>query len=104
AISDQDSIYGIIKGSGINQDGKTNGITAPSSLSQTELEEEVFKKAQVNPGTITLVEAHGTGTKLGDPIEVKALTEAFSKHTAVKQQCAIGSVKTNIGHTLMAAG
>jgi polyketide synthase PksN len=98
------SIYGIIKGSGINQDGKTNGITAPSAQSQYRLETSVYQSANINPEDISYVEAHGTGTKLGDPIEVKALTNAFRNYTDKKQYCAIGSVKSNIGHTTNAAG
>ncbi|MEM7125458.1 MAG: SDR family NAD(P)-dependent oxidoreductase [Chloroflexota bacterium] len=104
AINDGDHIYGVIKGSGINQDGLTKGITAPSALSQRELETQVYAKAGINPDTITLVEAHGTGTKLGDPIEIHALTEAFQAHTSRKGYCALGSVKSNIGHTSTAAG
>lgn len=104
ALEDRDQIYGIIKKSGINQDGKTNGITAPSSKAQADLEIEVYKSAGINPEQITYVEAHGTGTPLGDPIEVKALTEAFRTFTAKQNYCALGSVKANIGHTTMAAG
>lgn len=104
ALKDGDHIYGIIKSSGINQDGKTNGITAPSSLSQTELELEVYRKGNIHPETITYVEAHGTGTKLGDPIEVEALSNAFRRYTDKEQFCALGSVKTNIGHASLAAG
>ncbi|MCY9109397.1 SDR family NAD(P)-dependent oxidoreductase [Bacillus atrophaeus] len=104
AIADGDHIYGVIKGSGINQDGKTNGITAPSAPSQTALELEVYKKYQINPADISYVEAHGTGTKLGDPIEIDALTNAFKAYTQKNQYCAIGSVKSNIGHALPAAG
>lgn len=104
AYADGDHIYGVLKGSGINQDGKTNGITAPCAESQKELELEVYKNSGINPGTITYVEAHGTGTKLGDPIEINALTEAFRHYTTKKQYCPIGSVKTNIGHTSAAAG
>lgn len=104
AKRDGDHIYGVIKGSGINQDGKTNGITAPSTLSQTELERSVYKKAGVHPEDISYIESHGTGTKLGDPIEIEALTNAFREFTDKKEYCAIGSVKTNIGHTSAAAG
>ncbi|HBV98892.1 MAG TPA: hypothetical protein DEF36_17880, partial [Desulfotomaculum sp.] len=104
AIEDGDHIYGIIKGSRVNQDGKTNGITAPSSNSQAQLEAEVYETFGINPESISYVEAHGTGTKLGDPIEVSALTRSFRRHTEKKQYCAIGSVKTNIGHGLAAAG
>ncbi|RKZ68397.1 MAG: hypothetical protein DRQ99_03980, partial [Candidatus Parabeggiatoa sp. nov. 3] len=104
AMTDGDFIYGVIKGTGINQDGETNGITAPSSESQKALEIAVYDKNKINPETITYVEAHGTGTKLGDPIEIDALTCAFRKYTQKKQYCFIGSVKTNLGHTSAAAG
>lgn len=104
ALEEGDYIHGVIKSSGINQDGKTNGITAPSSLSQAKLELDVYARAQINPETITYVEAHGTGTKLGDPIEIEALNQSFRTYTDQKQFCAIGSVKTNIGHACMAAG
>ena len=104
AIHDNDHIYGVIKGTGMNYDGNTNGISAPSSQSQIRLEEEVYQKFGINPETISYVEAHGTATPLGDPIEVEALTETFSKWTHKKQFCAIGSVKTNIGHPSYAAG
>lgn len=104
AIKDGDYIYGVLKSSGMNQDGKTNGITAPSAQSQKCLELEVYKKGNINPKDITFIETHGTGTKLGDPIEVKALTEAFREYTLDKQFCGIGSVKSNIGHTTMCSG
>ncbi|MBF0395461.1 MAG: SDR family NAD(P)-dependent oxidoreductase, partial [Desulfobacterales bacterium] len=104
AKKDQDQIYGIIKGSHINQDGKTNGITAPSASAQTSLECEAYDRYKINPEMITYIEAHGTGTKLGDPIEIHALTDAFRKYTNKTNYCGIGSVKTNIGHTLAAAG
>ncbi len=104
AVRDQDQIYGVIRGWGINQDGRTNGITAPSVNSQILLEKEVYQRFGISPDTISMVEAHGTGTKLGDPIEVEALTEAFRSYTQRKHYCALGSVKSNIGHTLTAAG
>src|SRR5216110_418364 len=101
---DHDQIYGVIIGSGINQDGGTNGISAPSVKSQIELEREIYEKYQIDPASISYVEMHGTGTKLGDPIELEALASVFQEQTQRKQYCAIGSVKTNIGHTLAAAG
>lgn len=104
AIEDNDYIYGVIKGSLINQDGKTNGITAPSLSSQANLEEELYRNIGINPESISYIEAHGTGTKLGDPIEIKALTKAFRKFTDKNGFCGIGSVKSNIGHTTMASG
>ncbi|MFF2529130.1 SDR family NAD(P)-dependent oxidoreductase [Brevibacillus sp. NPDC058079] len=104
AIACGDHIYGVIRGSGINQDGMTNGITAPSAKSQERLERNVYDTFDINPEQITMVEAHGTGTKLGDPIEYQALTRAFRAYTDKKEFCAIGSIKTNIGHTQIAAG
>ena len=104
AEKDQDRILGVIQGWGTNQDGKTNGITAPSPESQRRLMQEVYDKFRIDPANIHLVEAHGTGTKLGDPIEVAALKESFSQYTQKKNYCAIGSVKSNIGHCMAAAG
>lgn len=104
AVKDGDNIYGTIKGIGLNQDGRTNGITAPSAMSQENLEVSVYKRAGINPETISYIEAHGTGTKLGDPIEIRALTDAFRRFTDKKHFCSIGSIKNNIGHTAMAAG
>ena len=104
ALADGDHIEAVILASAINQDGKTNGITAPSPDSQAALEMEVYTKAGINPEAISYVEAHGTGTKLGDPIEIQGLTRAFRKWTDRTGFCAIGSVKTNIGHAAHAAG
>jgi acyl transferase domain-containing protein/acyl carrier protein len=104
AQRDNDIIYGVILGSGINQDGKTNGITAPSINSQIELERSIYDKYKIDPETISYVETHGTGTKLGDPIELEALATVFKEKTNKKNFCALGSVKSNIGHTTSAAG
>ncbi|MGG1246751.1 beta-ketoacyl synthase N-terminal-like domain-containing protein, partial [Bacillus spizizenii] len=104
ALADGDHIYGVVRGSGINQDGTTNGITAPSLRSQVRLERTVYDQFGINPEEIQMIEAHGTGTKLGDPIEYQALTQAFQHYTDEKSYCAIGSIKTNIGHAQMAAG
>ncbi|HVI45849.1 MAG TPA: beta-ketoacyl synthase N-terminal-like domain-containing protein [Chitinophaga sp.] len=104
ARRDGDPVYAVIRGSAVNQDGRTNGITAPSSLAQTAVELEVYQQYGIDPATISYVEAHGTGTRLGDPVEVEALTNAFRKYTDRQQFCGIGSVKTNIGHTASAAG
>lgn len=104
AVRDGDHIHGVIRGTGINQDGTTNGITAPSAKSQTALEKQVYDRFAIDPASIQLVEAHGTGTRLGDPIEFQALTNAFSSYTDQKQYCALGSIKTNIGHLATAAG
>jgi polyketide synthase PksN len=104
AERDGDFIYGVIVGSGINQDGKTNGITAPSANSQMALERDLYSKHQVHPETISYVEMHGTGTKLGDPIELEALSTVFKEKTQKRNYCALGAVKSNIGHTSGAAG
>ncbi|KFF06342.1 SDR family NAD(P)-dependent oxidoreductase [Flavobacterium reichenbachii] len=104
AEKDGDVIHGVIKGTMINQDGTSNGILAPSILSQENLEKEAYTKFNIDPKTISYIETHGTGTPLGDPIEFEALTKSFNAFSCPKQNCSIGSVKTNIGHTLMAAG
>jgi acyl transferase domain-containing protein len=104
ALRDGDHVYGIVRASGINQDGTTNGITAPSARSQEALERSVYDGFGVDPAQIGLVEAHGTGTILGDPIEIEALTRAFRAYTPASQFCAIGSIKSNLGHTATAAG
>ncbi len=104
AVGDGDHIYGVIRGTGLNQDGASNGITAPSSISQERLERGVYDTFKIDPEQIGMVEAHGTGTKLGDPIEFIALTRAYAKYTDKKKFCAIGSIKTNLGHTAPTAG
>ncbi len=104
AKRDGDPIHAVVRGWGVNHDGKTNGLTAPSVSSQILLEKGVYERFGIDPQTITLVEAHGTGTRLGDPIEVEALTEAFRAYTGERHYCALGSVKSNIGHALAAAG
>ena len=110
ARADGDPILAIIKGSGVNYDGKTNGITAPSGVSQTNLLTAVYRRYRVDPAVIEYVVTHGTGTKLGDPIEVNALNDAFK---AVRLDptrprdpgsCALTSTKTNFGHTFAASG
>ncbi|WP_332309352.1 SDR family NAD(P)-dependent oxidoreductase [Pseudomarimonas arenosa] len=104
AERDGDSIHGVIIGSGINQDGKTNGITAPSVNSQIELLRDTYRRYAIDASSIDYVETHGTGTKLGDPIELEALSTVFKEHGAGKNACALGAVKTNLGHTSGAAG
>jgi acyl transferase domain-containing protein/enoyl-CoA hydratase/carnithine racemase/acyl carrier protein/short-subunit dehydrogenase/SAM-dependent methyltransferase len=104
AERDQDRVLAVLEGWGVNQDGKTNGITAPNEESQTRLLQSVYRKFGIDPSGIGLVEAHGTGTKLGDPIEVAGLKAAFKEFTTQPGYCALGSVKSNIGHCLPAAG
>ncbi|XKS59607.1 SDR family NAD(P)-dependent oxidoreductase [Candidatus Profftella armatura] len=104
ALSDGDPIHAIIRGSGINYDGKTNGITAPNGISQTELIKSVYKKSNLNPEDINYIITHGTGTKLGDPVEINALHDVFKNKTYNQKFCAITSNKSNIGHTFAASG
>lgn len=104
AVKDGDRIYAVIKGSAVNHGGKTNGYTVPNPNAQDKLISEAIRKSGINPRSISYIEAHGTGTSLGDPIEIASLTKAFSEYTKEKQFCAIGSVKSNIGHLESAAG
>jgi amino acid adenylation domain-containing protein len=105
AILENDIIHAVIKGSAINQDGGESGsLTAPSSKAQSEVIKKAWRKANIDPSTITYIEAHGTGTKLGDPIEIQGIDMAFREFTSEKKFCAISSVKSNIGHTDSAAG
>jgi polyketide synthase PksN len=104
ALSDGDQIYAVIKGSAMNQDGSSVGITAPNSAAQEEVILQAWKDADVAPETIAYIEAHGTGTKLGDPIEIHGIQKAFRHYTQHSQFCAVASVKTNVGHLDHAAG
>jgi len=105
AVRDGDKILAVIRGSAINNDGSQKvGFTAPSIQGQSEVIAEAQAMAGVTADTISYVEAHGTGTPLGDPIEVAALTQAFRATSEGRQYCALGSVKTNVGHLDAAAG
>ncbi|MBF4518992.1 SDR family NAD(P)-dependent oxidoreductase [Flavobacterium sp. ANB] len=104
AINDGDQIFGVIKGSAVNNDGKTMGITAPNMKAQEDVIREAIKDAKIIPSTIGYLEAHGTGTLLGDPIEIKAAANVYGEHTDEKGFCKVGSVKSNMGHLLTAAG
>jgi polyketide synthase PksJ len=105
AVHDGDSISAVIKGSAINNDGARKiGYTAPGIDGQAKAVAMAQAKAGIDPESITYIEAHGTGTPLGDPIEIEALTKVFAAKTHKNGFCAIGSVKTNIGHLDAAAG
>ena len=105
ALADGDSIVAVIKGSAINNDGSGKvGYTAPGIAGQTRAALAALAIAEVEPETLSYLEAYGTGSPLGDPMEVTALTKAFQKTTARKGFCAMGSVKTNIGHLDAASG
>ena len=105
AMADGDRIYAVIKGVGINNDGGTKAsFTAPSIQGQASAIAMAHAHANVPVETIGYIEAHGTATPIGDPIEVQSLTSVFGSQTGQKQFCAIGSVKSNVGHTVAAAG
>lgn len=104
ALRDGDNIHAVIKGSAINNDGASNGITAPDAKAQEAVISKAWKESGIDPETISYFEAHGTGTILGDPIEIKGLTNAFRKFTDKKQFCAIGATKANLGHTVATSG
>lgn len=105
ALADGDTIYAVVKGTAVNNDGRMKvGYTAPSIEGQAAVISEALEIAGVDPDTISYVEAHGTATPLGDPIEVEGLTHAFRKSTRRTGYCGLGSVKSNIGHVDTAAG
>jgi acyl transferase domain-containing protein len=104
ALADGDTIYAVIKGSAVNNDGSDKaGYTAPSVNSQADAVAEALANAGVEADSISYIEAHGSGTPVGDTIEIRALTQAFRTFTARSGYCAIGSVKTNVGHLDAAA-
>ena len=104
ARRDGDRVWGVIGGSAINQDGRSNGLTAPSGLAQQAVVREALERAGVSPAAISYVECHGTGTSLGDPIEVNALCAVLAAGRDAEQPCWLGSVKANLGHLEAAAG
>lgn len=105
AVADGDTIYALIRGAAINNDGGSKGsFTAPSVDGQAAVISMAQAMGGVDPSTISYIEAHGTATPLGDPIEIEGLTKAFREHTDKRQYCAIGSVKSNFGHLTIAAG
>lgn len=104
ALKDKDNIHAVIKGSAINNDGIASGITAPNAQAQEDVIIRAWENAKVEVESISYIETHGTGTILGDPIEIKALKNAFSQYTDKRQFCAIGSLKPSIGHLVSASG
>jgi len=105
AVEDGDRIYGVIKGSAVNNDGGTKvGYLAPNLDGQIRVIAEALAVADISPDSVGYIEAHGTGTKLGDPIEVTALAQAYHHDITKSGYCAVGSVKTNVGHLQMASG
>src|SRR5262249_8678239 len=105
ALRDGDRVLAVVRGSAINNDGSQKvGYLAPSVVGQTRVVSEALAIAGVDPEDVSYIEAHGTGTLIGDPIEITALTEAYRASTDKKAFCAIGSLKSNIGHAGEAAG
>src|SRR5207237_8454570 len=105
AERDGDRVYAVVKGIGTSSDGKGNAVYAPSPAGQVAALRAAYRQAGVTPDTVELVEAHGTGTRVGDAAEVQALTEVFRDASQKRSPwCALGSVKSQIGHTKAAAG
>ena len=104
ALRDQDRVLAVIRGSAVNHDGRSGGLTAPSSRAQAALLREAYGRAGVALDAVGMIEAHGTGTSLGDPIEMEALGEVFRGRAKGLSPVAVGSVKTNLGHCEAASG
>lgn len=104
ALADNDNILGVIKGSAINQDGRSNGISAPNGLAQQALLKQAYLNSGVNLADISYIECHGTGTPLGDPIETGAIHSVFKEVIGEKHNIHLGAVKSSIGHLESAAG
>ncbi len=104
AINAGDRIYAVVRGTGVNQDGRTSGITVPNGESQEKLIRQVCANAGVKPTDISYVEAHGTGTPIGDPTEAGAIGRALGSNRSEEEACYISSVKANIGHLEAASG
>lgn len=104
ALKDGDQIYATIRGTACNQDGHSNGITVPNGQAQKAAMKQACQRAGLLPAQIQYIEAHGTGTPTGDPVEATAIGEVYGTSTTGNQECLIGSVKTNIGHTEAVAG
>ncbi len=104
AIADGDRVLAVIRGSAVNHDGPSSGLTVPNKMAQKELIQQALQNAKVEPSQVSYVEAHGTGTPLGDPIELESLAAVYGKNRPINQPLVVGSVKTNFGHLEAAAG
>ncbi|UXA08639.1 SDR family NAD(P)-dependent oxidoreductase [Mycobacterium sp. SMC-2] len=101
AVRDGDRVLAVVRGSAVNQDGRSNGITAPNTAAQCDVIADALRSADIAPESVNYVESHGTGTALGDPIEFEALAATYGRGAG---SCALGAVKTNIGHLEAASG
>lgn len=104
ALADHDDIVAVLRGSAVNHDGRSSGLTVPNPAAQQDVIRSALAQAQIDPSDVDYVEAHGTGTALGDPIELRALEAVLGRGRADGQPLLVGSVKTNIGHLESAAG
>ncbi|BBC17699.1 polyketide synthase [Mycobacterium leprae Kyoto-2] len=101
AVRDGDLVLAVVRGSAVNQDGRSNGVTAPNTAAQCDVITDALRSSDVAPESVNYVESHGTGTVLGDPIEFEALAATYGRGESA---CALGAVKTNLGHLEAAAG
>ncbi len=104
AVANHDNILAVIRGTAVNQDGPSGGLTVPNGPSQEKVIREALQNSRIEPAQVSYIEAHGTGTSLGDPIEIGALAAVFGKDRTKDQPLIVGSVKTNVGHLESAAG
>jgi acyl transferase domain-containing protein/acyl carrier protein/ubiquinone/menaquinone biosynthesis C-methylase UbiE len=104
ALTDGDPIYAVVRGTAVNQDGRTTGISLPNRAAQEAMLSEAYRHAGIAPEDVQYIEAHGTGTPVGDPIELNAIGEVVGRRRPPEAPCIVGSVKTNIGHLEAASG
>ncbi|EST38602.1 hypothetical protein N566_06540 [Streptomycetaceae bacterium MP113-05] len=109
ALADGDTVHALVRGSGVNHGGRSQSLPVPNPAAQASLISRVLRRSETDPRTIGYVEAHGTGTEVGDPIEMRGLRTAFAEHTEdagrpTEAWCAVGSIKSNMGHLEAAAG
>src|SRR3954470_18850695 len=104
ALTDGDPIYAVVRGTAVNQDGRTTGVSLPNRAAQEAMLVEAYRQAGIAPQAVQYVEAHGTGTPVGDPIELKAVGTVLGDGRSAGDACIVGSVKTNIGHLEAASG
>lgn len=104
ALRDGDTIRAVVRASGVNQDGRTAGVSLPSAQAQEALMRSVYSRAGLDPKDTRMVEAHGTGTSAGDPLEASAIAKVFSSSRSAEEPLYVGALKSSIGHMEGAAG